>query len=101
VKFIVNVKLVEKRVNRAVGKVMVEKVTSQYKRPGMTLATRISMLPSEASHVADVLPSGTLLSTDGEFKAAIILAALAVAEGKLQEGMKRRSVIVVMACYWR
>lgn len=54
VKFIVNVKLVEKRVNKAVGRVMVVKVTAQYKRPGITLAIAISKPPIDASHVADI-----------------------------------------------
>lgn len=50
VKFMVKVKLVEKSVNRTVGRVMVENVTIQYRRPGMTLAVSNSARPSTASH---------------------------------------------------
>lgn len=43
------VKLVEKSVNRTVGRVMVEKVTIQYSMPGMTLAVSNSARPNMAS----------------------------------------------------
>ena len=46
----VKVKLVEKSVNRTVGRVMVEKVTIQYSRPDMTLAVSNRARPSIASH---------------------------------------------------
>ena len=54
VKFIVNVKLVEKRVYKLVGRVRVVKVKSQYRSPGRKLAMSMRKLPSAASHVADV-----------------------------------------------
>ncbi len=91
-KFIVNVKLVEKRVNKAVGRVMVVKVTTQYKSPGMALAVSISMLPIEARHVADVGPAVTLVSVVAEGKAATMLAPQA--DGGLQDDIDRRSVSV-------
>lgn len=46
----VKVKLVEKSVNRTVGRVMVEKVTIQYSKPDMTLAVSNRARPSIASH---------------------------------------------------
>ena len=46
----VKVKLVEKSVNRTVGRVMVENVTVQYRRPDMTLAVSNRARPSIASH---------------------------------------------------
>lgn len=84
VKFIVNVKVVEKRVNKAVGRVMVVKVTAQYRRPEMTLAIIISKPPIDAGHVADVCPLEALLGTDDGDNPAIMLPSLAA--GRLQEG---------------
>lgn len=50
VAFIVNVKLVEKRVNRKVGIVIVQNVISQYRIPGITLIMNRAALPSIAIH---------------------------------------------------
>lgn len=44
-KFIVNVRLIEKSVNSHVGKVMVEKVTIQYRMLGMTWKTKVNTQP--------------------------------------------------------
>lgn len=55
VKFIVKVKLVEKRAKRRVGKVMVVKVMSHISRPGIHLAIASTACPSKPSHEVDVV----------------------------------------------
>lgn len=49
-KFIVNVRLVEKRANSTVGKVMVEKVMIHISIPGMTLTIASVACPRKPSH---------------------------------------------------
>jgi hypothetical protein len=49
VKFIVNVKLMENSVNSHVGSVIVVKVMSQYRAPGITLRMKRSSLPNRPS----------------------------------------------------
>ena len=53
VKFMVNVRLVENRVKRKVGKVMDVKVTSQYRIAGTRRAPSKMRAPSKASHDRD------------------------------------------------
>lgn len=49
VKFMVKVRLMEKRVKRMVGRVMVEKVTIQKRSPGMNLAMSNNDRPRDAN----------------------------------------------------
>ena len=60
VKFIVNVKLVEKRAKRTVGKVIVEKVINHINIPGIPLAMTKIAWPSSPSHDAEGGFSGTV-----------------------------------------
>ncbi len=53
VKFIVNVRLVEKRANSTVGKVIVVKVMIHMSMPGMALTMASIARPSKPSHVVE------------------------------------------------
>jgi hypothetical protein len=57
----VKVRLVENRVNRNVGIVIVENVMSQYRMPGMTFMRKSVILPNIPSHDLEVCPSGCLV----------------------------------------
>lgn len=57
VAFMVKVRLVENRVNRNVGTVIVVKVMSQYRMPGMTFMRKSVILPNIPSHDLEVCPS--------------------------------------------
>lgn len=89
VKFMVKVKLVEKRAKRSVGKVIVEKVMIQMSKPGIALAIANTTCPSKASHeVGSTVFPGTV-SADG---VAVVLAAIEVVlrrEVKLCEAVDR------------
>ena len=52
------VRLVENRVNKNVGIVIVENVMSQYRIPGITFMRKSVILPNIPSHDLDVCPSG-------------------------------------------
>jgi hypothetical protein len=54
----VKVKLVENKVNRNVGIVIVEKVTSQNRIPGTTLTRKSTLLKNIPNQVREVWPSG-------------------------------------------
>ncbi len=76
-KFIVNVKLVENKVNSHVGKVMDVKVISQYKTLGITLKTKTIMRPSK--------PMIELAGGASCIAAAVEAVALLMAELKIED----------------
>ena len=78
VKFIVKVKLVEKRVKSHVGRVIVVKVTSQYRIPGRTRARNRIERPINPSQVLEGVPSGVVASAEAWVSA--VLEALPMRE---------------------
>jgi hypothetical protein len=76
VKFIVNVKVVEKRVNSHVGRVIVVKVIVQNKRPGMTRKTANMTRPRMPNVVVDATSTDLMAGTEA-FSASTVLARTA------------------------
>ena len=64
VKFNVNVKLVEKRANRSVGKVMVTKVMIHMSRPGTALTITNNAWPNKPSHEVGSALSGAIVNSE-------------------------------------
>lgn len=78
VKFMVNVKLVEKSVNSHVGREIEVKVISQKRRPGITLTKSSIKWPTQPSHDLGGKPSGVVASADAW--AIAVLVALPMTE---------------------
>jgi hypothetical protein len=78
VAFIVTVKLVENRVNRNVGMVIVVKVITQYRMPGMIVIRYNVILPNEPSQVLCVSASSVAVAVakaNGEIEVELMLLA--------------------------
>ena len=69
----VKVKLVENKVNRIVGRVMVVYVTIQNSIPGITRTKSSKPRPSKPIHEARKVPSGTVANADAWAMAALVL----------------------------
>ena len=76
VKFIVNVRVVEKRVNSHVGRVIVVNVIVQYSSPGMTRSTASITLPRMPNVEVDAVSIGLMAGTDAS-RASTVLASTA------------------------
>ena len=71
-KFIVNVRLVENRANRTVGKVIVEKVMIQINIPGSPLAMASRAWPSKPSHDDEGGISGAVINAEAWAEAVFV-----------------------------
>ena len=78
VKFMVKVKLIEKRVNSHVGNVMVLNVMSQTSAPGTILTRKKTNLPTRASIPAALLGSVVRVAFMEVLKEGLLMAATAV-----------------------
>ncbi len=71
-KFIVNVRLVENRAKRTVGKVIVEKVMIQINIPGSPLAMASKAWPSKPSHDVEGGISGAVVKEEAWAEAVFV-----------------------------
>ena len=72
VKFIVNVKLVEKSVKSHVGREIDVKVMSQKRTPGITLSKSSIKWPTQPSHDLEGTPSAVVASPDAWANALLV-----------------------------
>lgn len=91
VKFIVNVKLVEKRAKRRVGKVMVVKVMIHISNPGIPLTIAKNVCPSKASHEVGSVVSTRTSNADAAAVIVTVFTAVVMKEFQLSEAATRPS----------
>lgn len=96
VAFIVTVRLVEKRVNKNVGMVIVVKVITQYKIPGMIVIRYSVILPNDPSQVFWVFTSSVdaaVAKANGEVDVELMLLAKLVKLSTVEETGSERDMV--------
>lgn len=100
----VNVKLVENKVNRNVGIVMVEKVMSQNRMPGTTWTRKSTHRKNNPNQVRAFAPSGSAAAVDKPTKGTVvfILAGEAVELCKAGETESKMDMMQALnKCLWQ